>query len=78
MEQLRVLEEGCGDKDNYLGWGDAPVPTPPQHSQGSSLCLGKGKRLMFKDQQKVDSGERVPRFSHTCVWPWGRWLQVAG
>lgn len=45
MEQLRVLEEGCRDKDNY-----SSISPPPQHAQGSSLSLRKGKRLMFKDQ----------------------------
>lgn len=67
-------------------WGGGrcccPHPTPPQHGQGSSLSLGKGKRLMFKDQPKVEVGaKRLPRFSHTCVWPWRggcRWLVSTG
>lgn len=50
--------------------GDAAVSTPPQHGRGSSLSLRKGKGLMFKDQPQVEVGEkRLPRFSHTCVWP---------
>lgn len=80
MEQLRVLEEGCGDKNIYLGWEEMlpspPHPTPPQHGWDSSLSLGKGKRLMLT-RGRNGSKKASTFFSYLRVAP-GRWLQVAG
>jgi hypothetical protein len=49
--------------------GDAAVPTPPQHGQGSSLSFMKGKGLMFKDQPQVEVGEKKTStfLSYLCV-----------
>lgn len=78
MEQLRVLEEGCGDKENYLVWERCCGLNPTPTRSGFLSVSQEGKRLMFKDQSKVEVREkRLPRFSHTCLWPRGggcRWL----
>lgn len=39
MEQLRVLEEGCGDKENYLVWGEMLWSQPYPNTVRVPLCL---------------------------------------